>query len=545
MWNRTKRTGDKGAGVLVLILLLFAPGWLYGQSLSGSNTQQAIIKPTKPRGPGALAPNPKPPEPPKIDSYQVTPPKPDEDDKPPRSGESTKPEKPDTEAPDEASTPGSTAEDTDDGHRSVTQQPEKSGAPSSTPDAVESTPEPSLGAAKIKKRAKAMQSRLLDAPRATFSLQQAQTEASPTQITKTEFEPGQVLFSVSGINEAKRIQNILASEGYRVRSRRVFHQLDMTLLNLRIPDGTVATQAVMELEARFPESIVELNHRYSLLGTENQKVYAGKLIGWQPDYLRCLAGMRIGMIDTAIAKDHPALLNSKLEPASVLVSGTQSAPGDHGTAVAAILASTGSDGFAIGVASTASLVTVEAFRETPQGQINTTAELIIAALELLLNKKVTVVNLSFGGPQNKLMAAALGTVIARNIFVVAAAGNRKSAKAVYPAAYDGVIAVTAVDANGNQMKDITQAGYIDFAAPGVDVWTAAANGRGKYVSGTSFAVPYVTALVSSLQQQHPDLDVKKLYQEMRQFASDLGEQGRDNRSGWGLISWPGNCAQTG
>ena len=78
--------------------------------------------------------------------------------------------------------------------------------------------------------------------------------------------------------------------------------------------------------------------------------------------------------------------------------------------------------------------------------------------------------------------------------MVASSGNRGpfSKKKSYPGAYKPVIAVTSVDRFERSAKFATALNYTDFAAPGVGIWTAVPGG-GKAMSGTSFAVPVVTA----------------------------------------------------
>ncbi len=79
-------------------------------------------------------------------------------------------------------------------------------------------------------------------------------------------------------------------------------------------------------------------------------------------------------------------------------------------------------------------------------------------------------------------------------FVAAAGNGGPKEKSPYPAAYPGVIAVAAVDAEARPWAGGTRGEYILFAAPGVDVWLPV--GQGRYFTGTSYAAAFVTAWVA-------------------------------------------------
>ncbi len=53
------------------------------------------------------------------------------------------------------------------------------------------------------------------------------------------------------------------------------------------------------------------------------------------------------------------------------------------------------------------------------------------------------------------------------------------------------------------MTHANRGDYIDVAAPGVRVWTALPNNKEGAQSGTSFAAPFVTAIVAAIYKQSP------------------------------------------
>jgi len=147
--------------------------------------------------------------------------------------------------------------------------------------------------------------------------------------------------------------------------------------------------------------------------------------------------------------------------------------------------------------------------------------------------------MSFGGPRNLLVDLAIQRSIQAGITVIAAAGNNGPESApVYPAAQPGVIAVTAVDSALHLYAKASHGAYIDFAAPGVDVWTADGRNGGHFVSGTSYSTPFVTAgMVSLAQKSGP----RKAYEDLQKAARDLGTPGKDEAYGWGLLQLAQVC----
>ena len=144
------------------------------------------------------------------------------------------------------------------------------------------------------------------------------------------------------------------------------------------------------------------------------------------------------------------------------------------------------------------------------------------------------------GPANGLLEKAVEVAIEKRIPIVAAAGNQgPGAGPTYPAAYNGVIAVTAVDARMRLYQNANRGQFVTIAAPGVGVWTPSRDG-GKYSNGTSFAAPFVTAVVASLGHGR-DLAIEDLRKELAARTRDLGAPGRDPLYGWGLVDGSDAC----
>jgi subtilisin family serine protease len=133
----------------------------------------------------------------------------------------------------------------------------------------------------------------------------------------------------------------------------------------------------------------------------------------------------------------------------------------------------------------------------------------------------------------------------KGVVFIAAAGNMgPTAAPSYPAAYPHVIAVTAVNRDGMNYKSANRGSYIDVSAPGVDVLTALPDAKQGYRTGTSFAVPFVTAILAAniggVRSAETEKDL------LRHVSTrDLGPPGPDPIYGAGLAMAPQRCSRRG
>jgi subtilisin family serine protease len=241
-------------------------------------------------------------------------------------------------------------------------------------------------------------------------------------------------------------------------------------------------------------------------------------------------GARVGIIDSAVDTAHPAFAASDIEARSFLPRKAR-APAAHGTAIASIIAANSPQ--YVGLMPNARLYAASVFREDDElGSIADTVSLI-RALDWLIAADVEVINVSLAGPPNSLLEKALSRAAVRNTVIMAAAGNGgPMAKPMYPAAYESVVAVTALDASDRIFRLANRGDYLALAAPGVDVLHAAEGGGYRASSGTSFAVPFAVAAAVRLKATEPDIDVVAGLIDM---ARDLGTPGHDQVYGYGAL----------
>jgi hypothetical protein len=346
-------------------------------------------------------------------------------------------------------------------------------------------------------------------------------------------EPGELVAVSATMNDALQLASQAQALGFQVKRRTNLTGLGFVVTTFRLPKDMGVGNALLSLRRAMPDVWADANHRFQLLGDE-ARTYGRRLIGWNAA-ASCGLGLRIGLLDTIIATDHPQFQGRAIQLRGVLPTGVSVAGAEHGTATAALLV-----GRETGLLPGAQLYAANVFRSREK-EADTTAEWVVLGLDWLAQNGVAVINLSLGGPRNLLVEAAVQRLLDFGIAVTAAAGNGgEDAPPVYPAAQSGVTAVTAVDAKMNPYRRANRGDYIALAAPGVDVWTAAPGKEGIFVSGTSYAVPFVTAALAAARQSDGKLAWPAILEQLQAKARDLGAPGKDPVFGWGLVQ-SGGC----
>lgn len=354
-----------------------------------------------------------------------------------------------------------------------------------------------------------------------------QRAADSAQVAQETAEPGQLVVLHPDMPAAIRFARDEA-ERLKVRMREPLGSLGVVLSVFLVRQGETS-KARDELRARYPKLTIALNHRYTLGGGRH---YGAELVQWGPTPEACGRGLEIGVLDTLPDPTHPALAGALLNLNSVLPPGEKAAPRDHATAIAGLLVGRRDSDFP-GLVPGAALSIAGAFRERDGGIIDAAMDRLVAGLDWLLGRDVGVVNFSFVGPPNAVFTRAIELAAERGIGLVGAVGNEGSdVQPGFPAQLDAVLAVTAVDASGRIYRWANRGAQVELAAPGVDLWVPQAGRKGRYVSGTSYAVPFATAALAVARQKRGSEPAREwLLSETR----DLGPTGADATFGEGLL----------
>lgn len=341
----------------------------------------------------------------------------------------------------------------------------------------------------------------------------------------------------------------LLGAGFAVIEERTVPALGVTARRLDVPDGVALADARETVRALPSGQDADFNHYYRseqgfAADCAGADCPARLSIGWPAVPSRaaaCGATVTIGMIDTGINETHETFRGANIEVHRRADAALDPSRAVHGTAVAALLVGDPATR-AAGLVPGARLIAVDAFHRAGSDE-RADAFTLVDSLGFLADRGATVINLSLAGPPNTVLAEVVDRLtVTQDIVLVSAAGNGgPRAEPFFPAAYDPVIAVTAVDRVGNVYRRAGQGPHIDLAAPGVDVWTAASVSGARWKTGTSFAVPFVTAAAAMLRETEPELSAAGVAEALRARAVDLGTPGPDPVFGAGRLSLGAVC----
>lgn len=226
-------------------------------------------------------------------------------------------------------------------------------------------------------------------------------------------------------------------------------------------------------------------------------------------------GSVVAILDTGVARNHPDLKDQIIGGKNF----TDDYNGDdnnfednngHGTHVAGIIAGKRNSSGVVGVAPGSKLLILKVLGGDGSGDYDWIINAINYAAEWTgpNKEKVSVMNMSLGGPTNlpALHEAVKKAVNEKNIPIVCAAGNAgdnnlETFEYDYPASYNEVISVGAVDVNKRIAPFTNVNEEVDVVAPGVAVSSTYLNNQYAKLSGTSMAAPHVAGALALLKVQ--------------------------------------------
>jgi serine protease len=245
----------------------------------------------------------------------------------------------------------------------------------------------------------------------------------------------------------------------------------------------------------------------------------------------------VAVIDTGMDLKHLELKNQVLPPYSVMNPAAQPILDVHGTHVAGIISAEKDNGIGgHGVNPKAKILPIDVF----SGGFFTSDYTIAEGVLYAISQNVDVINMSLGGSQESpILAEAVKKAVDAGITIVAAAGNNYGESISYPAAYEGVIAVSATN-HADELAEFSSYGsFVDIAAPGEAVYNSLYDPyKGSsfgYLSGTSMASPVVAGVASLLLSKYPDLKPFEVEAILKMTAQDLGDKGYDVKYGAGFV----------
>ncbi len=257
----------------------------------------------------------------------------------------------------------------------------------------------------------------------------------------------------------------------------------------------------------------------------------------------------IAIVDTGIDYDHPDLAANCIDGAS-FVDYTDDPMDDngHGTHCAGIAAAVNNTIGVVGVAPDAKLIAAKVLDYNGGAYLSWIADGIVWAAD----NGADVISLSIGynKPVKSWKDACDYAYYTKGVVVVAAAGNSgnppgKGNNVEYPGRYDSTIAVAATTTDDQRAWFSSTGPAVELAAPGVSIYSTWWDDTYDYNSGTSMACPHVSGVAALVLAGAVDptydldndgiWDNNEVRQKMDDTAEDLGDSGRDNWYGYGLV----------
>lgn len=253
-------------------------------------------------------------------------------------------------------------------------------------------------------------------------------------------------------------------------------------------------------------------------------------------------GVKVAVIDSGIDYNHPELASNYVEGYDFF--NGDSDPMDdngHGTHVAGTIAALRNGAGVVGVAPEVRLYAFKVLGSNGSGSFSN----VIMALQKAMELGIQVTNNSYGstGDPGIQVKAAFDNAYAAGIIHVASAGNSGTVPGNkdtigYPAKYDSVVAVTAVDSANKRPSWSSTGPAAEIAAPGVSIKSTYLNGGYALMSGTSMASPHVAgaaALLISAGANSPS--------EVRRILADTAVYlGNESWYGKGLVDVYAACS---
>lgn len=239
----------------------------------------------------------------------------------------------------------------------------------------------------------------------------------------------------------------------------------------------------------------------------------------------------VAVIDTGVDPNHSFLkgrvLPTRINTSSSGIRNDSMDDNGHGTQVAGVIADCTLDN-----------VYIQPYKVLDNRGDGTLISLA-AGINCAVNDNVDIINISVGfKEESDVLKAAIDNAEMNDILVIGAAGNDGTDTLYYPASYDNVVKVSAINESNIITNFSTYGNGVDFAAPGIRIKTTTLNNDYITVRGTSVAAPFVSSIAAIIRAVDPDASIEDIMDIMIGSAVKVSEHNSVLYYGNGIIRAP-------
>jgi thermitase len=364
---------------------------------------------------------------------------------------------------------------------------------------------------------------------------------------------------VVGATPARVTLLVMFEDGASVSARDALHAAAGGEVTGWIPELSLARVAAAPwaegvYDAAPQVLAVERPRHFELLGRSNDPLVkfqwglkaTGVFDGWRREDRK--ADIQVAVLDSGVDSTHIDLNKRVVDGYDYLeIDDDAYDDNGHGTHVAGIIAANA--GNRKGVAGVSRSASIIPMKVCESGGSCDPFAIWLGTVDSV-QRGADILNYSLGGAGecSDVEQAVFDWVNDQGVLAVVAAGNSggDDNPTISPASCDHTLGVGAVDVAGKRAEFSSYGGFVDIAAPGVDIWSTlppllSLGTPTVYIGyasfqGTSMAAPFVAGAAAMVSSRHPDWTPQQISERLMKTATDVGPPGRDDRFGHGILN---------